>query len=183
MHSLKFLSATTKYCYRICTYLLTPWSRVLLEKLTGSAASQEIPHIFGTRKFITVLTSARHPSLSWANSIQSPQPPPTSWKSILILSSHLYIYICIYMCIYIWANLIFYRFNIRTDSYWYPRIINIGLIFTAVINRQLRLYLHELKIFGFLHNAKKLIHSFWLYFRGMSSVASKNTLQRCRPIH
>jgi hypothetical protein len=24
------------------TYLLTPWSRVLLEKLTGSAASQEI---------------------------------------------------------------------------------------------------------------------------------------------
>jgi len=28
--------------------LLTPWSRVLLEKLTGSAASQEIPRIFGT---------------------------------------------------------------------------------------------------------------------------------------
>ena len=30
-------------------YLLTPWSRVLLEKLTGSAASQEIPRIFGTQ--------------------------------------------------------------------------------------------------------------------------------------
>ena len=45
-------------------YLFTPWSRVLLEKLTGSAASQEIPCIFGTRRFITVLTSARHPSLS-----------------------------------------------------------------------------------------------------------------------
>ena len=28
--------------YGIFTYLLTPWSRVLLEKLTGSAASQEI---------------------------------------------------------------------------------------------------------------------------------------------
>ena len=27
------------------TYLLTPWSRVLLEKLTGSAASQEIPRL------------------------------------------------------------------------------------------------------------------------------------------
>jgi hypothetical protein len=26
-------------------YLLTPWSRVLLEKLTGSAASQQIPRI------------------------------------------------------------------------------------------------------------------------------------------
>jgi len=44
-------------------YLLTPWSRVLLEKLTGSAASQ-IPPIFGTRRFLTVLTSARHLSLS-----------------------------------------------------------------------------------------------------------------------
>ena len=48
----------------LLTYLLTPWSRVLLEKLTGSAASQEIPRIFGTRRFITVLTSARHLSLS-----------------------------------------------------------------------------------------------------------------------
>jgi len=73
----------------LLTYLLTPWSRVLLEKLTGSAASQEIPRIFGTWRFITVLTSARHLSLSSANSIQSPQPPPTSWRSILILFSHL----------------------------------------------------------------------------------------------
>ena len=62
----------------VLTYLLTPWSRVLLEKLTGSAASQEIPRIFGTRRFITVLTSVRHLSLSSANSIQSPQPPPIS---------------------------------------------------------------------------------------------------------
>ena len=48
----------------IITYLLTPWSRVLLEKLTGSATSQEIPRIFGTRRFLTVPTSARHLSLS-----------------------------------------------------------------------------------------------------------------------
>ena len=40
----------------LLTYLLIPWSRVLLEKLTGFAASQEIPRIFGTRRFITVLT-------------------------------------------------------------------------------------------------------------------------------
>jgi hypothetical protein len=46
------------------TYLLTPWSRVLLEKLTGFAASQQIPRIYGTRKFITVFTSVRHLSLS-----------------------------------------------------------------------------------------------------------------------
>ena len=48
----------------LLTYLLTTCSRVLLEKLTGSAATQEIPRIFGTRRFITVLTSARHLSLS-----------------------------------------------------------------------------------------------------------------------
>ena len=70
-------------------YLLTPWSRVLLEMLTRSAASQEIPRIFGTLRFFNVLTSGWHLSLSWANSLQSLQPPPTSWRSILILSSHL----------------------------------------------------------------------------------------------
>ena len=48
----------------LLTYLLTPWSRVLLEKLTGFAANQEIPAFYGTRRFITVLTSARHLSLS-----------------------------------------------------------------------------------------------------------------------
>jgi len=47
----------------VLTYLLTPWSRVL-EKLTGSAGSHEIPRIFGARRFITVLTSASHLSLS-----------------------------------------------------------------------------------------------------------------------
>ena len=32
------------------TYLLTPWCRVLLEKLTGPAASQEIPRILWNPK-------------------------------------------------------------------------------------------------------------------------------------
>ena len=82
------MSLKSFYYYSL-TYLLTPCSTVLLEKLTGSAASQEIPRIFGTRRFVTVPTSARHLSLSWANSIQSSQPPPTSWRSILILSSNL----------------------------------------------------------------------------------------------
>ena len=82
-------AAIIKYQHHILTCLLTPWSRVLLEKLTGSAASQEIPRIFGTRRILTVITSARHLSLSWANSIQSPQTHPTYWRSILILSSHL----------------------------------------------------------------------------------------------
>ena len=47
--------------------LLTPWSGVLLEKLTGFAASQEIPRIFGTRRFLTVLTSAHQSSYHTLN--------------------------------------------------------------------------------------------------------------------
>jgi hypothetical protein len=46
-------------------YLLTSWSRVLHEKLTVNfAASQEIPRVYGTPKFLSVPTSARHLSLS-----------------------------------------------------------------------------------------------------------------------
>ena len=65
-------NATTTVIFQ----LLTPWRRVVLEKLTGSAASQEIPRIFWTWRFLTVFTTARHLSLSWVNSIQSPQPLP-----------------------------------------------------------------------------------------------------------
>ena len=61
--------------YNNNTYLLTPWSRVLLEKPTGSAASQEIPRIFGTRRFLTVPTSARHLSLSWSQLHTVPTTP------------------------------------------------------------------------------------------------------------
>ena len=48
----------------LLTYLLTPWSRVLLEKKpVNFAANQEIPRIYGTRKSPTVPTSAHHLSL------------------------------------------------------------------------------------------------------------------------
>ena len=70
-------------------YLLTPWCRVLLEKLTGLQLVKKFPAFHGTRRFITALTSVRHLSLSWANPIQSIYPHPTSWRSILILSTHL----------------------------------------------------------------------------------------------
>ena len=70
--------------------MLTPWSRgVLLEKLTGFQVVKKFLAFYGTRRFITAFTSARHLSLSWANSIQSVPPYPTLWRSILILSSHL----------------------------------------------------------------------------------------------
>ena len=73
----------------ILNYLLTPWCRVLLEKLTGLQLVKKFPAFHGTRRFITALTSVRHLSLSWASPIQSIYPHPTSWRSILILYTHL----------------------------------------------------------------------------------------------
>ena len=69
--------------------LLTPWCRVLLEKLTGLQLVKKFPSFHGTRKFITTLTSVRHLSLSWAIPVQSIYPHPISWRSILMLSIHL----------------------------------------------------------------------------------------------
>jgi hypothetical protein len=45
-------------------YLLTPWSRVLLEKLTGLQLVKKFPAFYGTRRFFTALTSACHLLLS-----------------------------------------------------------------------------------------------------------------------
>ena len=79
-----------KYHKRISTlYLLPPWCRVLLDKLTSLQLVKKFPAFYGTRRFITALTSVRHLSLSCASPIQSTYPQPTSWRSILILSTHL----------------------------------------------------------------------------------------------
>jgi hypothetical protein len=77
------------YIACLLMYLLTPWSRVHLEKLTGFQLVKNFPARYGTRRFITTVTSAHHLSPSWASSIQSIPSHPTSWRSILILSSHL----------------------------------------------------------------------------------------------
>ena len=55
----------------------------------GLQLVKKFPAFHGTRKFITALKSVRHLSLSWANPIQSTYPHPTSWRSVLILSTHL----------------------------------------------------------------------------------------------
>ena len=73
----------------LLTYLLTPWCRVLLQQLPGLQLVKKFPPFHGTRRFITALTSVRHLSLSWASPIQSIYPHPTSWRSILILSTPL----------------------------------------------------------------------------------------------
>jgi len=64
--------------YLFTIYLLKPWGRVLLEKLSGLRLVNKFPAFYVTRRFITALISARHLSLSWASSIQSISPHPTS---------------------------------------------------------------------------------------------------------
>jgi hypothetical protein len=71
------------------TCLFTPWSTVLLVKLTVLQLVKKFAEFYGTWKFITVFTSYSHMSISWASLIQSIPPHRTSWKSILILSFHL----------------------------------------------------------------------------------------------
>ena len=83
MYILKYL-----YLSHLHTYLLTPWSRVLLEKLTGSQLVKNFPAFYGNWRFITACTGVPHLSLSWARSIQSMLLQPTSWRSILLLFFH-----------------------------------------------------------------------------------------------
>jgi hypothetical protein len=60
--------------YALMTYtgefqLLTPQSRVLLEKLRRPQLVKKFSAFYGTRRFITTITSARHQSLYSATSI------------------------------------------------------------------------------------------------------------------
>ena len=68
----------------LLTYLLHGAESFLRSQLVLQLI-KKFPAFYGTRKFITILTSPRHLSLSWANSILFPPPLPTSWRSILIL--------------------------------------------------------------------------------------------------
>ena len=63
--------------------------RVLLDKLIGLQLVKKFPTFYGTRKFITALTSLRHPSLSWSSPIQSINQHRISCRAIQILSIHL----------------------------------------------------------------------------------------------
>ena len=60
--------------------VLTPWSRVLPEKLTGPQPVKKFPAFYGTQSFITAFTRARQLSLSWARSIQ--YMPPSHFSRI-----------------------------------------------------------------------------------------------------
>ena len=70
------------------THSLTPWSRVL-EQLTGFQFVKKFPTFYGTRRLITAFTSAPPsvPILSQLDPVHT--PTSTSWRSILVLFSHL----------------------------------------------------------------------------------------------
>ena len=59
-----FLQLDRKEQIKVGKYLLTPWSRVLLEKLASLQLVKKFPAFYGTRRFLTALTSARDLSLS-----------------------------------------------------------------------------------------------------------------------
>jgi hypothetical protein len=46
------------------THSLTPWCKILFEKLIVTQLVKNIPLSYGTRRFITVFTKARHWTLS-----------------------------------------------------------------------------------------------------------------------
>jgi len=71
------------------TNYVTPWSRVLLEKIIITQLVKKFSTFYGTHMFVTMFTRARHWSLSWAGYIQSTTSHPLYLISILILSPHL----------------------------------------------------------------------------------------------
>ena len=73
----------------LLTYLLTAWSRVILEKLTGFQLVKKFPAFYGTRRFIPSFPRARYLSLSWVRSVQPMSSIPNFWRSVLVLSTHL----------------------------------------------------------------------------------------------
>jgi len=56
-------SALALYYTYITNYLI-PRNRLLLQKLTVTQLVKKFPEFYGTRRFITVLTTAHHWSLS-----------------------------------------------------------------------------------------------------------------------
>jgi len=67
LRQMKYHSHHTTFPYvliYLLTYLLTPWNRVLLEKLSGFQLVKKFPAFHGTQMFITAFISFRHLSLS-----------------------------------------------------------------------------------------------------------------------
>jgi len=61
----------------------------MVQSLSVLQLLKKFPAFYGTRRFISALTSVPHLSLSWCRPIQSLYPHPTSCRSVLILSNPL----------------------------------------------------------------------------------------------
>ena len=72
--------SSSRIYLHLLTYLLTPLSRFLPEKLKDFQLDKKFPAFYGPRRLITTFTTARHLSLSWARSIQS--MPPSNFSNI-----------------------------------------------------------------------------------------------------
>jgi len=66
------------------TYLPTPWSRFLLEKLTGSELVKKSPAFYGNQKFNTVLTRVL-PLVPIQNQINQAHAPPCHFLKIHLI--------------------------------------------------------------------------------------------------
>jgi hypothetical protein len=62
-------------------YLLTPWNRVLLEKLAGLQLMKKFPALYGTRKFIVLIHNCP-PSLSNLSQLNLVQTPTSYFLKI-----------------------------------------------------------------------------------------------------
>jgi len=84
--------------------ILTPWSTVLPEKLTGPQIVKKPTAFYGTREFITAFTRARHLSLCQINTAHAspyhslkihfnsilPFTPKSSKRSLYLMFTHQY---------------------------------------------------------------------------------------------
>jgi hypothetical protein len=67
----------------LLTYLLTPCSRILLEKLTGFQLVKKFPEFYGTRRFITAFTNIRHRPVPTRKIISFLNFWCTAWRLLL----------------------------------------------------------------------------------------------------
>jgi hypothetical protein len=81
------LQALTILLLLLLLLLLTTWSRILLEKLRVIELVKKYPAFYGNRRFITVFTTVRHWSTSWARCIQSAPSHLISLRYIVISSN------------------------------------------------------------------------------------------------